>query len=195
MYGDPKVHPQPETYWGNVNPVGPRSVYDEAKRFAEALTTAYRQTFGVDTAIVRIFNTYGPRMRAHDGRAIPTFIRQALAGQPVTVAGDGLQTRSVCYVDDLVDGVLALARSGHPGPVNIGNPGELTVLQIAQDIIAATGSRSPIHHVERPVDDPQVRCPDTNLAQELLGWSPSVDWHEGLSSTVSWFRSYHRHLG
>ena len=187
VYGDPQVHPQPETYWGHVNPVGPRGVYDEAKRYAEALTTAYRTAHGVDTTIVRIFNTYGPRMRPHDGRAIPTFIRQALAGEPVTVAGDGLQTRSICYVSDLVDGVLGLADSGHPGPVNVGNPNELTVLQIAQDVVAATGSTSLIRHVERPVDDPQVRRPDTSLAERLLRWRPRVSWHEGLAATIGWF--------
>ncbi len=187
VYGDPQVHPQPEGYWGHVNPVGPRGVYDEAKRYAEALTTAYRTAHGVDTAIVRIFNTFGPRMRPHDGRAIPTFIRQALAGEPVTVAGDGLQTRSVCYVDDLVAGILALALSGHPGPVNIGNPHELTVRQIAEDVVAATGSRSPIRYVQRPVDDPQVRRPDTALARQLLGWEPRVAWEQGLEATVDWF--------
>ncbi|WP_432492290.1 NAD-dependent epimerase/dehydratase family protein [Kineococcus gypseus] len=188
-YGDPQVHPQPETYWGHVNPVGPRGVYDEAKRYAEALTTAYRTTHGVDTAIVRIFNTYGPRMRAADGRAIPTFIRQALAGEPVTVAGDGQQTRSICYVDDLVTGILALAASGHPGPMNIGNPEELTVREIAEDVIRAAGSGSPIEFVARPQDDPQVRRPDTTLAQSVLGWKPEVDWAEGLRRTVEWFRA------
>jgi dTDP-glucose 4,6-dehydratase len=187
VYGDPQVHPQPEDYWGHVNPIGPRGVYDEAKRYAEAMTTAYRSTEGVDTAIVRIFNTYGPRMRPSDGRAIPTFIRQALAGEPVTVAGDGLQTRSVCYVDDLVAGVLALADSGHPGPVNIGNPTELTVRQIAEDVVAASGSTSPIRFVERPVDDPQVRRPDTTLARRVLGWEPRVPWERGLARTVEWF--------
>ncbi|UER55518.1 SDR family oxidoreductase [Kineosporiaceae bacterium SCSIO 59966] len=187
VYGDPQVHPQPEDYWGHVNPIGPRGVYDEAKRYAEALVTAYRDTHGVDTGIVRIFNTYGPRMRPDDGRAIPTFIRQALAGEPVTVAGDGRQTRSVCYVDDLVAGVLALAGSGHPGPVNIGNPQERSVLAIAQDVIAATGSRSQVQLVERPVDDPQVRRPDTTRARELLGWEPRVPWEQGLSRTVEWF--------
>lgn len=187
VYGDPQVHPQPEDYWGHVNPIGPRGVYDEAKRYAEALVTAYRDTHGVDTGIVRIFNTYGPRMRPDDGRAIPTFIRQALAGEPVTVAGDGHQTRSVCYVDDLVAGVLALAGSGHPGPVNIGNPQERSVLAIAQDVIAATGSRSQVQLVERPVDDPQVRRPDTTRARELLGWEPRVSWEQGLSRTVQWF--------
>ncbi|MFP5346997.1 MAG: NAD-dependent epimerase/dehydratase family protein [Actinomycetes bacterium] len=189
VYGDPQVHPQPEGYWGNVNPVGPRSVYDEAKRYAEALTTAYRNTYRLDTGIVRIFNTYGPRMRPYDGRAIPTFIRQAITGQPLTVTGDGMQTRSVCYVDDLVDGVLALARSRHPGPVNLGNPDELSVLQIAEDVLAATESSSPSECVARPVDDPQVRRPDTTLARHLLGWQPTVGWPEGLAATVSWFQS------
>ena len=187
VYGDPQVHPQPEDYWGHVNPVGPRGVYDEAKRFGEALATAYRSTHGVDAAIVRIFNTYGPRMRPHDGRAIPTFIRQALAGEPVTVAGDGTQTRSVCYVDDLVRGILALAASRHPGPMNIGNPTELTVRQIAQDVIAATGSASPLTFVGRPVDDPEVRRPDTALARRELGWEPQVSWLDGLGRTVRWF--------
>ncbi|MGY4642333.1 UDP-glucuronic acid decarboxylase family protein [Cellulomonas sp. URHB0016] len=187
VYGDPQVHPQPEEYWGHVNPVGPRGVYDEAKRYGEALTTAYRTAHGVDTAIVRIFNTYGPRMRPHDGRAIPTFVRQALAGEPVTVAGDGSQTRSVCYVDDLVRGILGLAASGHPGPMNIGNPTELTVLRIAQDVVEATGSRSRIDLVPRPVDDPEVRRPDTALARRELGWVPEVPWEEGLGRTVRWF--------
>ena len=188
VYGDPQVHPQPESYWGHVNPVGPRGVYDEAKRFAEALTVAYRAEHGVDTAIVRIFNTFGPRMRPFDGRAIPTFIRQALAGEPLTVAGDGAQTRSVCYVSDLVRGILALADSGHSGPMNIGNPHELSVLQIARDVIAATGSTSGLEFVERPVDDPMVRRPDTTLATEVLGWAPEVPWAEGLERTVEWFR-------
>jgi dTDP-glucose 4,6-dehydratase len=186
-YGDPTVHPQPESYWGHVNPVGPRGVYDEAKRFAEALTMAYRRTHGVDTGIVRIFNTYGPRMRPDDGRAIPTFIRQALAGEPLTVAGDGRQTRSVCFVDDLVAGILGFAALHHPGPVNIGNPEELTVRQIAEDVVAAAGSSSDIVHVDRPVDDPQVRRPDTTLARELLGWAPAVPWRQGLDRTVEWF--------
>ena len=188
VYGDPQVHPQPESYWGHVNPVGPRGVYDEAKRYAEALTTAYRTAHGVDTAIVRIFNTFGPRMRPHDGRAIPTFVRQALAGEPVTVAGDGLQTRSVCYVDDLVRGILLLASSDLAGPVNIGNPTELTVRQIAEDVIAATGSSSPVTFVGRPVDDPQVRRPDARLAASALGWQPEVAWADGLARTVAWFR-------
>jgi dTDP-glucose 4,6-dehydratase len=188
VYGDPQVHPQPETYWGHVNPIGPRGVYDEAKRYAEALTTAYRTSEDVDTAIVRIFNTYGPRMRPDDGRAIPTFIRQALTGEPLTVAGDGSQTRSVCHVTDTVDGILRLAFSDHPGPMNIGNPDERSVLRIAQDVIAATGSHSTVEFVDRPVDDPGVRRPDTTLAQQVLDWRPRIDWRAGLSSTVQWFR-------
>ena len=188
VYGDPQVHPQPETYWGHVNPIGPRGVYDEGKRFGEALTTAYREHEGVDTGIVRIFNTYGPRMRPHDGRAIPTFIRQALLGEPVTVAGDGTQTRSVCFVDDLVAGVLAFCSTGHPGPVNLGNPEELTVLQIARDVLRAVGSDSRLEHVPLPADDPRVRRPDTALAEHLLGWRPRVPWDEGLARTVDWFR-------
>lgn len=187
VYGDPQVHPQPEDYWGHVNPIGPRGVYDEAKRYAEALTVAYRTSCGVDTAIARIFNTFGPRMRPYDGRAIPTFIRQALANEALTVAGDGMQTRSVCYVSDLVAGILALAGSGHPGPVNIGNPAERTVLQIAEDVVAATASRSSIAYVPRPVDDPQVRRPDTTLAEQVLDWRPQVHWEDGLATTVDWF--------
>jgi dTDP-glucose 4,6-dehydratase len=189
VYGDPQVHPQPEDYWGHVNPIGPRGVYDEGKRYGEALTTAYRLAEGVDTGIVRIFNTYGPRMRPHDGRAIPTFIRQALTGQPLTVAGDGSQTRSVCYVDDLVAGVLAFAATSHPGPVNLGNPDEMSVLQIARDVLTATGSSAPVEHVDLPVDDPRVRRPDTGLAQQLLDWHPQVGWRHGLQSTVDWFRT------
>ncbi|MCW2890053.1 MAG: dTDP-glucose 4,6-dehydratase [Streptosporangiaceae bacterium] len=189
VYGDPLRHPQREDYWGNVNPVGPRSVYDEAKRYAEALTTAYRNSRDVDTAIVRIFNTYGPRMRPYDGRAIPTFIRQALAGEPLTVAGDGSQTRSICYVDDTVSGIVALARSEHPGPVNIGNPDEGTILDLAESIRELAGSRSPVTFVERPTDDPTVRCPDTGLARELLGWRPVVPAAEGLRRTIDWFTS------
>lgn len=187
VYGDPQVHPQPEDYWGHVNPVGPRGVYDEGKRYGEALATAYRGTEGVDAAIVRIFNTFGPRMRPDDGRAIPTFISQALAGEPVTVTGDGLQTRSVCYIDDLVEGVLAMAACDHPGPVNIGNPSERSILEIAKDVIAATGSTSTIVHIDRPVDDPKVRRPDTTLARELLGWEARVPWKEGLARTIAWW--------
>ncbi|QCU78076.1 SDR family oxidoreductase [Citricoccus sp. SGAir0253] len=189
VYGDPQVHPQPEHYWGHVNPVGPRGVYDEAKRFAEALTVAYRGQHEVDTAIVRIFNTYGPRMRPRDGRAIPTFIRQALAGEPLTVTGDGSQTRSVCFVSDLVRGILALAWSDETGPMNIGNPHELSVLQIARDVLAATGSDAPIEFIDRPVDDPTVRQPDTAQARAALGWQPEVPWTEGLARTVEWFRT------
>ncbi|WP_433158483.1 UDP-glucuronic acid decarboxylase family protein [Kribbella sp. CA-247076] len=189
VYGDPQVHPQPEEYWGHVNPLGPRGVYDEAKRYAEALTTAYRTSESLDTAIVRIFNTYGPRMRPEDGRAIPTFIRQALAGDPLTVAGDGSQTRSVCYVSDTVDGVLRLAFSDHAGPVNIGNPDERSVLGLAQDVIAVTGTSSGITFVDRPVDDPAVRRPDTTRARKLLDWEPQVGWRDGLKKTVAWFRT------
>jgi dTDP-glucose 4,6-dehydratase len=187
-YGDPQIHPQPESYWGHVNPVGPRGVYDEAKRFAEALTMAYRRTHGIDTGIVRIFNTYGPRMRPDDGRAIPTFIRQALADEPITVAGDGSQTRSVCYVDDLVEGILRLAASGLPGPVNIGNPGEFTVLELAERIRDAVGSKSAIEFIERPEDDPSVRQPDISLARAELGWEPVVPLEDGLKPTVAWIR-------
>jgi dTDP-glucose 4,6-dehydratase len=186
VYGDPQVHPQPETYWGHVNPVGPRGVYDEAKRFAEALTTAYRETHAVNTGIVRIFNTYGPRMRSDDGRAIPTFVRQALAGEPLTVAGDGRQTRSICFVDDLVAGVLAVADSTLAGPVNVGNPDEMRVLDIARRIVDLTGSLSVVSHVDRPVDDPQVRRPDTQLIT-ALGWRPTVSIDEGMSRTIDWF--------
>ena len=188
VYGDPQVHPQPENYWGNVNPVGPRGVYDEAKRFAEAMTMAYRRTHGVDTGIVRIFNTYGPRMRPDDGRAIPTFIRQALAGQPLTVAGDGQQTRSVCYVDDLVEGILRLTRSSLAGPVNIGNPHELSVLELAHRVRDVTGSSSPITFVPRPEDDPCVRQPDITLARRQLGWEPVIGLSEGLRRTITSLR-------
>jgi len=187
-YGDPQVHPQPESYWGHVNPVGPRGVYDEAKRFGEALTTAYRTFHGVDTTIVRIFNTFGPRMRPNDGRAIPTFIRQALAGEPLTVAGDGSQTRSVCYVSDLVEGLVRLLRSEHPGPVNIGNPVELSVLDIARLVLDVTGSKSEIAFIDRPQDDPLVRRPDITLARDVLGWEPQVDIADGMATTVQWFR-------
>ncbi|MFC0041546.1 UDP-glucuronic acid decarboxylase family protein [Actinomadura rayongensis] len=187
VYGDPLQHPQREDYWGNVNPVGPRSVYDEAKRYAEALTTAYRNTHGMDTGIVRIFNTYGPRMRPHDGRAIPTFIRQALTGLPLTVAGDGSQTRSICYVDDTVAGILAMAASAEPGPINIGNPDEMTVLALAETIRAIAGSDSEIVFVERPENDPAVRRPDGTLAATRLGWRPSVPSDRGLRRTVDWF--------
>ena len=189
-YGDPQVHPQPETYWGHVNPVGPRGVYDEAKRFAEALTMAYRRTHAVDTAIVRIFNTFGPRMRPNDGRAIPTFIRQALKGEPITVAGDGSQTRSVCYVDDLIDGLLRLLRSELTGPVNIGNPHELSMLTLAHKVRDLTGSNSQITFIDRPTDDPTVRQPDITLASSQLSWQPHIDLDTGLTRTIDWFRSH-----
>ena len=180
VYGDPLIHPQPETYWGNVNPIGPRGVYDEAKRYAEAMTMAYHRQQGVDTAIVRIFNTYGPRMRAFDGRAIPTFVRQALEDKPITVFGSGQQTRSFCYVDDLVTGIVALAMSTEHEPVNIGNPGEFTLLELAELILELTGSKSEIVHEALPVNDPQQRRPDITRAQELLGWEPTVELREGL---------------
>jgi len=180
VYGDPAVHPQPETYWGNVNPIGPRGVYDEAKRYAEALTMAYHRQQGVDTCIVRIFNTYGTRMRPYDGRAIPTFIRQAHANDPITVFGDGSQTRSFCYVDDLVRGLQLLARSGEHLPVNIGNPQELTLLELAETVIRVTGSKSEIVFEALPVDDPQVRQPDITRARQLLGWEPEVSLEDGL---------------
>jgi dTDP-glucose 4,6-dehydratase len=184
VYGDPQVHPQPESYWGHVNPIGPRGVYDEAKRYAEALTMAYHRQQGVDTAIVRIFNTYGPRMRPHDGRAIPTFLRQALQDKPITVFGDGSQTRSFCYVDDLIDGIIRLAESGYHDPVNIGNPDEFTLLELAKTVIEVTGSRSEIVFQALPTDDPQVRRPDIALARELLGWEPAVPLREGLRRTL-----------
>lgn len=190
-YGDPLVHPQPESYWGNVNPVGPRGVYDEAKRFAEAMTMAYRNSHGVDTTIVRIFNTFGPRMRPGDGRAIPTFIRQALADEPLTVAGDGTQTRSVCYVDDLVEGIVRLLMSDHPGPMNIGNPQELSVLALARLVRDLARSASPIRFVPRPQDDPTVRQPDIGLAREVLGWEPKIEIERGLLRTIGWFRDNH----
>jgi dTDP-glucose 4,6-dehydratase len=184
VYGDPQVHPQKETYWGHVNPIGPRGVYDEAKRYAEALTMAYHRQQGVDTSIIRIFNTYGPRMRPHDGRAIPTFLRQALRNRPLTVFGDGSQTRSFCYVDDLVRGMIALAESGQHQPINIGNPNEFTLLQLAEAVIEVTGSSSEIVFEALPTDDPQVRQPDITLARQLLGWEPGVELHEGLAKTL-----------
>jgi dTDP-glucose 4,6-dehydratase len=188
VYGDPLEHPQKETYWGNVNPVGPRGVYDEAKRFSEALTVAYRTAHGLKTKIVRIFNTYGPRMRIEDGRAIPTFLAQALRGEPVTVFGDGSQTRSFCHVSDLVRGIAALLMSGHPGPMNLGNPRELSLLEMARTIIAMTGSRSRIVHRPLPKDDPKVRQPDITLARATLGWSPRVGLEEGLADVIADFR-------
>jgi dTDP-glucose 4,6-dehydratase len=184
VYGDPQVHPQSEDYWGHVNPIGPRGVYDEAKRYAEALTMAYHRQQGVDTSIVRIFNTYGARMRPHDGRAIPTFLRQALTDLPITVFGDGRQTRSFCYVDDLIRGIIALAESGEHEPVNIGNPAEFTLLELAETVIAVTGSRSEILHEALPTDDPKQRRPDITKAQQLLGWEPDVDLRDGLQHTI-----------
>ncbi|HEX2306770.1 MAG TPA: UDP-glucuronic acid decarboxylase family protein [Jatrophihabitantaceae bacterium] len=189
-YGDPQVHPQPESYWGHVNPVGPRGVYDESKRFAEALTMAYRRSHRVNAAIVRIFNTFGPRMRPDDGRAIPTFVRQALADAPITVAGDGRQTRSICYVDDTVEGIYRLLMSDLPGPVNIGNPHEVSVLELAQWIRDLVGSRRPIEFIERPPDDPRVRRPDITLARSTLDWSPVVETGDGLKRTIAWFREH-----
>ncbi|SFC69664.1 UDP-glucuronic acid decarboxylase family protein [Streptomyces aidingensis] len=189
-YGDPQQHPQSETYWGHVNPVGPRSVYDEAKRFAEALTCAEAEAHGTDTGIVRLFNTYGPRMRGHDGRAVPTFIRQALAGAPLTVTGDGRQTRSLAYVDDTVRGILAMAASDLRGPVNIGNPDEITMIELARKVIGLTGSSSVISFIERPADDPAVRCPDITLARGKLQWEPRIDADDGLARTIAWFREH-----
>ena len=189
VYGDPQIHPQPETYWGNVNPIGPRGVYDEAKRYAEALTMAYHRQQGLDTAIVRIFNTYGPRMRPHDGRAIPTFVRQALEDKPLTVFGDGSQTRSFCYVDDLIRGLVALVESGEHLPVNIGNPNEMSLLELAEAVIRVSGSKSEIVFEALPVDDPQVRQPDITRAQQLLGWEPEVDLEDGLRRLLDSLRA------
>jgi dTDP-glucose 4,6-dehydratase len=188
VYGDPLVHPQREDYWGNVNPVGPRGVYDEAKRFAEAITMAYHRVHGVETRIVRIFNTYGPRMRVHDGRAVPAFASQALRGEDVTVFGDGSQTRSLCYVSDLVDGIHRLMMSDVSDPVNVGNPRELTIRQLAERIVALTGSKSRIVERPLPVDDPKVRQPDITRARTLLGWEPKVPLEEGLPRTLDYFR-------
>jgi dTDP-glucose 4,6-dehydratase len=189
VYGDPAVHPQVESYWGHVNPIGPRGVYDEAKRFAEAMTFAYHRYHGVETRIARIFNTYGPRMRARDGRVVPTFIRQALAGEPLTVFGDGSQTRSFCFVRDLVDGLYRLLSSETPEPVNLGNPAERTVLDLAREILDLTGSSSALIHEPLPEDDPKVRQPDITRAKELLGWEPKVSLREGLALTVEDFRA------
>jgi dTDP-glucose 4,6-dehydratase len=184
VYGDPQVHPQPETYWGHVNPIGPRGVYDEAKRYAEALTMAYHRQQGVDTGIVRIFNSYGPRMRSNDGRAIPNFLRQALEEKPLTVYGDGSQTRSFCYVDDMIAGLILLAESGEHLPVNLGNPGEFTLIELAQLVLRLSGTSSQIVFEALPVDDPQVRQPDITRAQQLLGWAPEVELEEGLRRTL-----------
>jgi dTDP-glucose 4,6-dehydratase len=186
-YGDPEVHPQPEDYWGHVNPVGPRSVYDEAKRYAEALTAAYRRAFGTDTGIVRIFNTYGPRMRPHDGRVVSTFLCQALSGLPLTVFGDGSQTRSFCYVDDLVRGLTAMLDSRSAGPVNLGNPAEFTVAELAELVLRVTGSPSPVEYRPLPVDDPVRRRPVIDRARAELGWAPAVPLEEGLRRTAAWF--------
>ncbi len=188
IYGDPLIHPQPETYWGNVNPVGPRGVYDEAKRFAEALTMAYNRYHQVDTRIVRIFNTYGPRMRPEDGRAIPTFIPQALRNEPITVFGDGMQTRSFCFVSDLVEGIYRLLVSGIPDPVNIGNPDEYTIMELTDRILCLTGSKSRVIYKDLPVNDPKVRQPDITFAREKLGWEPQVALDDGLSTTIDWFK-------
>ena len=184
VYGDPQVHPQPETYWGHVNPIGPRGVYDEAKRYAEALTMAYHRQQGLDTCIARIFNTYGPRMRPHDGRAIPTFVRQALEGKPVTVFGDGSQTRSFCFVDDLIRGLYLLATSGEHLPVNLGNPAEMSLLELAETVVRVTGSESEIVFEALPVDDPHVRQPDITRASQVLGWEPQVELEDGLRRTI-----------
>ncbi len=189
VYGDPLVHPQKEDYWGNVNPVGPRGVYDEAKRFAEAMTMAYHRYHGLDTKIVRIFNTYGPRMRLNDGRAIPAFMSQALRGEDITIFGNGSQTRSFCYVTDLVDGIIRLLESDQHGPINIGNPREMTIEQIATDILRLTGSSSKLVHKPLPEDDPKVRQPDITKARTLLGWEPKVPLEEGLIKTLEYFRT------
>lgn len=191
VYGDPLVHPQPETYWGNVNPIGPRSVYDEAKRFAEALATAYRSARDVNVGIVRIFNTYGPRMRPDDGRAITTFIVQALRGTPLTVYGNAQQTRSFCYVDDLIRGIIAMLDSSEAGPINLGNPSEMTIQEVAEHVIRLTGSSSRIEHHPLPVDDPTRRKPDIERAAQRLGWAPSVPIELGLQRTIAWFRHHH----
>jgi dTDP-glucose 4,6-dehydratase len=188
VYGDPQVHPQPEEYWGNVNPIGPRGVYDEAKRFAEAITMAYHRAHGVETRITRIFNTHGPRMRLRDGRVVPNFISQALSGEPLTVYGEGSQTRSFCYVSDLVDGIVRLLRSDYSDPVNVGNPTEVSILEFARRIIALTGSKSEIVHEPLPVDDPKQRKPDITRARRLLGWEPKVSLDDGLKQTIDFFR-------
>jgi dTDP-glucose 4,6-dehydratase len=188
VYGDPQVNPQPESYWGNVNPIGPRGVYDEAKRFAEALTLAYHREHGLATRIVRIFNTYGPRMRANDGRAVPAFFKAALQGKPLPVHGDGSQTRSLCYVDDEVEGILRLLVSDENQPVNIGNPEEVTMLELAEAVQDVVGNHPGIEHLERPTDDPSVRRPDTTRAEEILGWKAEIPLREGLERTLPWFR-------
>jgi dTDP-glucose 4,6-dehydratase len=189
IYGDPAVHPQTEDYWGNVNPVGPRSVYDEAKRFGEALTRAYRETHGVNAGIIRIFNTYGPRMSARDGRIVTNFITQALNGDPLTIYGDGSQTRSFCYVDDLIRGIMGMIDCAESGPVNLGNPEEFTVADFARLVLRVTGSDSPVEHLPLPVDDPTRRCPAIARASEVLGWQPQIGVEDGVRRTVEWFRS------
>jgi dTDP-glucose 4,6-dehydratase len=189
VYGDPQVSPQPESYWGNVNPVGPRGVYDEAKRAAEAFTMAYHQTHGLQTRIARIFNTFGPRMRPDDGRAVPAFITQALRGEPITVYGDGRQTRSLCYVDDLIDGIVRLLESGCSDPVNLGNPDEITMLALAERVRDLCGSHSPIEHRPLPIDDPKTRRPDIGRALKALAWKPTVGLDDGLRRTIAWFRT------
>ncbi len=189
VYGDPLVHPQPETYWGNVNPVGPRGVYDEAKRFAEAMVMAYHRFHGLDTRIVRIFNTYGPRMRPRDGRVVPAFVQQALAGEPLTVFGDGGQTRSFCFVTDLIEGIWRLIRSDFVQPVNLGNPEEMTILEFARRILRLTGGSSEIVFMPLPTDDPKIRQPDITRAREVLGWEPRVELDDGLGQTIEFFRS------
>ncbi|HET7209271.1 MAG TPA: UDP-glucuronic acid decarboxylase family protein [Terriglobales bacterium] len=188
-YGDPLQHPQRETYWGNVNPIGPRSVYDEAKRFSEAATVAYRRYHQVDTHIVRIFNTYGPKMQLNDGRVIPNFMKQALRGENLTVYGDGKQTRSFCYVSDEIEGIMRLSRSSEPGPVNIGNPNEFTILECAHKVLAVTGSKSTIHYEPLPQDDPKQRCPDISKAKQLLAWEPQIDLEAGLRMSLEYFRT------
>jgi dTDP-glucose 4,6-dehydratase len=189
VYGDPEIHPQKESYWGNVNPIGPRGVYDEAKRFAEAMTMAYHRYHGVDTRIVRIFNTYGPRMRLEDGRALPAFVSQALKNEPVTVFGDGSQTRSFCYVSDLIDGIFRLLTSRETDPVNIGNPDEITIKQFAEEVIELTGSTSEIIYEDLPVDDPKTRQPNIDRARDILGWEPKVDRRDGLKKTLDYFKN------
>jgi dTDP-glucose 4,6-dehydratase len=191
VYGNPLIHPQPEEYWGNVNPVGPRGVYDEAKRFAEAMTMAYHKQHGVDTKIVRIFNTYGPRMRAGDGRVVPTLICQAIKGEPLTIQGDGRQTRSFCYVSDLVEGIYRLAISGEQGPINLGNPEELSILEFAELVRKLSGSRSSIEFHPAAADDPHRRMPDISKAGRLLEWKPRVPLEEGLAATIKWYRNHH----
>lgn len=191
-YGDPLIHPQTEDYWGNVNPIGPRGVYDEAKRFAEAITMAYHRFHNVNTKIVRIFNTYGPRMRLNDGRVVPAFIGQALSGQALTIFGDGSQTRSFCFVSDLIDGIFRLMMSDYHNPVNIGNPREMTILQFAEEIIRILGTSSKIEHRPLPVDDPKVRQPDITRAREILGWEPKVDFDQGIRTTIDFFKPHVR---